>query len=86
MNRSKGRHRSFLITALKRFMANEWHRTHADKRGGRLVQVPLDPAIAESVPLGPQSPRSGDCGALNPRLYFRILEKGESPKFQATKQ
>lgn len=36
-----GRFRSFLLTTLKRFLANEWHREHAQKRGGGLVLRPL---------------------------------------------
>src|SRR5262245_27384523 len=30
----KGRFRTFLLVALKRFLANEWDRQHAQKRGG----------------------------------------------------
>src|SRR5215472_7843414 len=30
----KGKFRTFLLTALKRFLANEWDRQHAQKRGG----------------------------------------------------
>jgi RNA polymerase sigma factor (sigma-70 family) len=37
-----GKFRSFLLTALKRFMANEWQREHAQKRGGGLVFISLD--------------------------------------------
>jgi len=32
--REKGRFRTFLLTALKRYMANEWDREHAARRGG----------------------------------------------------
>ena len=32
--REKGRFRTFLIVALKRFLANEWDRLRAQKRGG----------------------------------------------------
>jgi RNA polymerase sigma-70 factor (ECF subfamily) len=44
-----GRFRSFLLMALKRFLANEWDRTTAQKRGGGLVFLSLDAAHAESV-------------------------------------
>ncbi len=47
-DRTKGRFRTFLLTALNRFLANEWDRAHARKRGGNVVSVPLDTAIAES--------------------------------------
>ena len=47
-DREKGRLRTFLITALKRFMANEWRRASAQKRGGGQSHVPIDTAFAES--------------------------------------
>lgn len=46
--REKGRFRTFLIVALKRFMANEWDRAHALKRGGGRAQVSLDTSLAET--------------------------------------
>lgn len=46
--REKGRFRTFLLTAFKRFAANEWDRQHARKRGGFQVRVPIDPALAEA--------------------------------------
>ncbi len=47
-DRTKGRFRTFLLTALNRFLANEWDRARAKKRGGDAVLVPLDTAVAES--------------------------------------
>jgi len=44
----KGRLRTFLVLALKHFMANEWRRKSARKRGGDQSHVPLDTALAES--------------------------------------
>ena len=38
----KGRFRNFLLTALNHFLANEWHRSHAAKRGGGQVLIALD--------------------------------------------
>jgi RNA polymerase sigma factor (sigma-70 family) len=46
--RDKGKFRSFLLTALKRFMANEWDRQHARKRGGFTTFVEIDQPLAES--------------------------------------
>jgi RNA polymerase sigma factor (sigma-70 family) len=40
-----GRFRSFLLTALKRFLVNEWHREHAQKRGGTQVTISFDDAV-----------------------------------------
>jgi RNA polymerase sigma-70 factor (ECF subfamily) len=47
-NREKGKLRTFLIVALKNFMANEWRKANAQKRGGNRNFVPLDTAFAES--------------------------------------
>jgi RNA polymerase sigma-70 factor (ECF subfamily) len=43
----RGRFRTFLIMALKRFLANEWDKGRAAKRGGGHVIVPLDAESAE---------------------------------------
>jgi RNA polymerase sigma-70 factor (ECF subfamily) len=37
-DRERGRFRSYLLGAMKHFLANEWHRAGAQKRGGR-VQI-----------------------------------------------
>src|SRR5258706_16242148 len=47
-DREKGRLRTFLVTALKHFMAKEWRRASAQKRGGGHTHVPMDTAFAES--------------------------------------
>jgi RNA polymerase sigma-70 factor (ECF subfamily) len=47
-DRAKGRFRTFLLVALKRFLANEWDRQRAQKRGGGSVAVPIDTVFAES--------------------------------------
>jgi RNA polymerase sigma factor (sigma-70 family) len=40
--RSRGRFRSFLLIALKRFMANEWDKARTKKRGGTHQVISLD--------------------------------------------
>ena len=45
--REKGRFRTFLIVALKRFLANEWDRLRAQKRGGGQPLLSLDTDLAE---------------------------------------
>ena len=45
--REKGRFRTFLIVALKRFLANEWDRVRAQKRGGGQPLLSLDTEFAE---------------------------------------
>lgn len=46
--RERGKFRSFLLMTFKRFMANEWDREHAQKRGGFSTTVPIDTDLAES--------------------------------------
>jgi RNA polymerase sigma-70 factor (ECF subfamily) len=46
--REKGRFRTFLLVALKGYLANEWDRQHAQKRGGFAPVVPIDQDLAES--------------------------------------
>lgn len=47
-DREKGRLRTFLITALKNFMRNEWRRAAAQRRGGGQTHAPFDTAFAET--------------------------------------
>jgi RNA polymerase sigma factor (sigma-70 family) len=48
VDRSKGRFRSFLLGALKHFLANEWDKARAKKRGGGQVLIPIDIQSAET--------------------------------------
>ena len=48
VDRSKGRFRSFLLAALKHFLADEWDKAHACKRGGQVQFLSLDSEAAES--------------------------------------
>jgi RNA polymerase sigma-70 factor (ECF subfamily) len=48
VDRAKGRFRSFLLAALKNFLANERLRVRALKRGGGAVHVPIDTGSAET--------------------------------------
>jgi RNA polymerase sigma factor (sigma-70 family) len=47
-DRAKGKLRTFLITALKNFMANEWRHASARRRGGAATHVQVDTTFAES--------------------------------------
>jgi RNA polymerase sigma factor (sigma-70 family) len=47
-DRDKGRLRTFLIVALKRFMVNEWRRASAQRRGGGQTKAQFDTTFAES--------------------------------------
>jgi RNA polymerase sigma-70 factor (ECF subfamily) len=48
VDRNKGRLRSFLIVALKKFMFNEWDRLSAQRRGGGRTHAQIDTTFAES--------------------------------------
>lgn len=45
----RGRFRTFLLMAFKRFLANEWDRARAQKRGGNAAPMPFDTALAERL-------------------------------------
>ncbi len=63
---SKGRFRSFLLVALKHFLANEWDKARALKRGGGVTFIPLDASDTDAgLPLE-SSPGEGP-----ERLYDR---------------
>jgi RNA polymerase sigma factor (sigma-70 family) len=47
-DREKGRLRTFLMVTLKKYMAKEWRRACAEKRGGGKPHIPMDTAFAES--------------------------------------
>lgn len=49
VDRSKGRFRSFLLAALKHFLANEWDKSQAQKRGGGQALIPIDAATLETA-------------------------------------
>src|SRR5436190_10762572 len=47
VEQGRGRFRSFLLVALKRFLANEWDKERAQKRGGPHQAISLDSLTAE---------------------------------------
>jgi RNA polymerase sigma factor (sigma-70 family) len=48
LDRTKGKFRSFLLAALEHFLAKEWRRANAQKRGGGKVIFSLDDDTAET--------------------------------------
>jgi RNA polymerase sigma factor (sigma-70 family) len=62
-DREKGRLRTFLMVALKKYMAKEWRRACAEKRGGGEIHMPMDTAFAESR-------YAADPGELRPDELF----------------
>jgi RNA polymerase sigma-70 factor (ECF subfamily) len=66
VDRELGKFRTFLLTSLTHFLANEWDRSRAQRRGGGVPVVSLDAAAAE----GRYLQESAD--AMTPeRLYER---------------
>lgn len=47
-DQTKGRFRSFLLMAMQRFLADEWDKVRAQKRGGAVPLVPLQCDTAET--------------------------------------
>jgi RNA polymerase sigma-70 factor (ECF subfamily) len=47
VDREKGKFRSFLLAAMRHFLANEWDRAHAQKRHGGRALLSLDAESAE---------------------------------------
>jgi len=47
VHQERGKFRWFLLSALKRFLINEWNREHAAKRGGTHARISLDAAAGE---------------------------------------
>jgi len=48
LNREKGKFRAFLLASLKHYLANEWDRARAQKRGGQAQVLSLDWQNAET--------------------------------------
>jgi RNA polymerase sigma-70 factor (ECF subfamily) len=74
-DRSKGRFRSFLLTAMKRFMAGEWDKARAQKRGGGAPLLPLAFDTAETrwsrEPADPLTPEE----SFERRWVMTLLEE-----------
>jgi RNA polymerase sigma-70 factor (ECF subfamily) len=76
---ARGRFRSFLLTALKRFLANEWHRARTQKRGGDQTFLTLDRDTAEArfqqEPADENSPDKAYDRAWALSLLAAVLDK-----------
>ncbi len=72
---ARGRFRSFLLASLKHFLANEWDRARAQKRGGGQTLIPMDIRTAETVCGGePADPSTAD-KAFDRRWALTLLEQ-----------
>jgi RNA polymerase sigma-70 factor (ECF subfamily) len=97
VDRSKGKFRSFLLASVKHFLANEWDKQRAQKRGGGVRVIPLDAQEAESryavEPADDQTPerlfeRRWALAVLDQvllRLRAQYQAKGQTPLFEALK-
>lgn len=73
---AKGRFRTFLLAALKHFLANEWDKLRTQKRGGRLTFVPIDaPDTEAGTPSDPASPGPGPDQAFDRQWALALLER-----------
>jgi RNA polymerase sigma-70 factor (ECF subfamily) len=63
-DRDRGRFRSYLLGAMKHFLANQWHKAQTQKRGGRVQFIEFDALDPEARYAG-ASERSD-----NPELLF----------------
>ena len=60
-DRERGRFRTFLLSAMKNYMANQWRRSHSQKRGGFSQHMSLDWEDAETgLKLDVEDTRSPD--------------------------
>jgi RNA polymerase sigma-70 factor (ECF subfamily) len=96
-DRQRGRFRSFLLTSFKNFLADEWDKAKAQKRGGGRRAIPLDLKSAESryalEPADDLTPerlyeRQWALTLLDQvlnRLCDEFIAKGKQKQFQALK-
>ncbi|MES2924879.1 MAG: sigma-70 family RNA polymerase sigma factor [Verrucomicrobiota bacterium] len=71
----KGRFRTFLIVAMKRFLLNEWDKLRTQKRGGNVLHLPLDTGLAESRYLNESSETLPADQVFERRWALTLLEQ-----------
>ena len=96
--RDRGKFRTFLLTALKNFLANEWHRARAEKRGGGAPHLAFDSAEGEVLyQLEPAHDLTAEklyeqswATALLERVRLRVRQEyaaeGKADRFAAAEQ
>jgi RNA polymerase sigma-70 factor (ECF subfamily) len=97
VDQAKGRFRSFLLAALKHYLANEWDKAKALRRGGRVEFLSLEGGAAESryyeEPVSELTPETLYEQRWAYELLGQVLERvrhefeasGQSPLFEALK-
>jgi RNA polymerase sigma factor (sigma-70 family) len=71
----KGKFRSFLLIALKRYMVNEWVREHREKRGGHQDLLSLDQKQVEARFLAEPATQMTPEKAYDRRWALAVLEQ-----------
>jgi len=97
-DRTRGRFRSYLLGAMKHFLANEWHRARTQKRGGQVQFVEWDALDPESryagaAPEAAQDPEHlfdrewalETIAAALQNLRDEMAQAGKSEQFDALK-
>ena len=74
-DRGRGKFRSFLLGALEHFLAKEWRRAHAEKRGGGRTPFSLDEIDAENRYLLEPSHELTPARIFDRRWATTLLEK-----------
>jgi len=74
-DRTKGRFRSFLLLALKRYMANEWDYDHCEKRGGGKKLISLDEQDTEMRYLAEPADEMSPEKAYERRWALTLLQR-----------
>jgi RNA polymerase sigma-70 factor (ECF subfamily) len=75
VRREKGRFRSYLLVSLKNFVANEWNRAHAEKRGGVRTLISLEELQEEEkLPFEPVDERTAE-KLFERRWAWALLEQ-----------
>jgi RNA polymerase sigma factor (sigma-70 family) len=75
VKREKGRFRSFLLASLKHFLANEWDKARAQKRGGGEGLIPIDFTGAETICGGEPADRFTAEKIFERRWALTLLEQ-----------
>lgn len=72
---ARGRFRSFLLSSLRNFLANEWERARTQKRGGNAISFSLDAVNAEEqYQLEPSDGRTPET-IYDQRWAYALLER-----------
>jgi RNA polymerase sigma factor (sigma-70 family) len=71
---ARGRFRSFLLASLKHFLANEWGKARAQKRGGGVPLLPLEFDTAETRCAEPAAPGDTPDRAFDRQWALSLLD------------